>query len=49
MRKAVAGSAGEQPNAMLALSAEKRFFLSELKIERAELQSSPARPIFDQI
>ena len=30
MRKAVAGSAGEQPNAMLALSAEERIFLSVL-------------------
>ena len=30
MRKAVAGSAGDQPNAMLALSAEERIFLSVL-------------------
>ena len=30
MRKAVAGFAGDQPNAMLALSAEERFFLSVL-------------------
>ena len=30
MRKAVAGFAGDQPNAMLALSAEERFFLSAL-------------------
>ena len=31
MRKAVAGSAGDQPNAMLALSERREFFLSELK------------------
>ena len=31
MRKAVAGFVGEQPNAMLALSAEERFFLSALR------------------
>ena len=30
MRKAVAGSDGDQPNAMLALSAEERIFLSAL-------------------
>ena len=30
MRKAVAGFAGDQPNAMLALSAEERIFLSAL-------------------
>ena len=32
MRKAVAGSAGEQPNAMLALSEKERIFLSALKV-----------------
>ena len=32
MRKAVAGFAGDQPNAMLALSAEERFFLSVLAL-----------------
>ena len=32
MRKAVAGFAGEQPNAMLALSAKERFFLSVLAL-----------------
>jgi len=39
MRKAVAGFAGEQPNAMLALSAEERFFLPALKVKR------PDRPV----
>ena len=32
MRKAVAGSAGDQPNAMLALSAKERIFLSVIKV-----------------
>ena len=32
MRKAVAGFAGDQPNAMLALSAKERFFLSALTL-----------------
>ena len=34
MRKAVAGFAGDQPNAMLALSAEERIFLSALIEDR---------------
>ena len=32
MRKAVAGFAGDQPNAMLALSEKERFFLSVLAL-----------------
>ena len=36
MRKAVAGFAGDQPNAMLALSTKERIFLSALKVERPD-------------
>ena len=38
MRKAVAGFAGDQPNAMLALSEKERFFLSEF-MRRTALQT----------
>ena len=34
MRKAVAGFAGDQPNAMLALSAKERFVLSALGLQK---------------
>ena len=37
MRKAVAGFAGDQPNAMLALSKRREFFLSALALSDRDL------------